>query len=110
MNNLSDNFAEFPSYIASSERKSLWQYIQSLDSSTLDRLSQPSVEVARIMESNLVEMLGNLPPEDFDVTITTSRTNLGQLLASAMVKGYFFHKAEQMMELEKRLSATEVAE
>ena len=45
-------------------------------------------------------MLGNLPPEHFDVTISTSREQLGRLLASAMMSGYFLRNAEQRMNLE----------
>jgi len=48
-------------------------------------------------------MLGILPPQDFNVTITTSRDNLGRLLASAMIKGYFLRNAEQRMAFDKSL-------
>jgi hypothetical protein len=81
----------------------LWQYLQSLDSETAIRLSQPSQEAAQIIESNIVQMLGGLPPEDFAVMITTSRENLGRLLASAMLSGYFIHNVEQRLELEKNM-------
>lgn len=60
------------------------------------------------MERNIVGMLGNLPSEHFDVTISTSRENLGRLLASAMMGGYFLRNAEQRMTFEKSLRAAEV--
>jgi hypothetical protein len=57
------------------------------------------------MERNIVGMLGTLPPDDFDMTITTSREHLGRILASAMVNGYFLHSAQQRMAFEKSLQA-----
>jgi hypothetical protein len=83
----------------------LWQYLQSLDSETATRLSQPSQEAAQVIEGNILQMLGALPPEDFAVMITTSRENLGRLLASAMLSGYFIHNVEQRLELERNLGS-----
>ncbi|MDJ0555377.1 MAG: DUF760 domain-containing protein [Microcoleaceae cyanobacterium MO_207.B10] len=102
MNNLSDypseNFAN-----QSTNSNLLWQYVQSLNPETVAQLSKPDPEVAQIMEQNLKGMLGHLPPEHFGVAITTSREHLGQLLASAMMSGYFLNKARQRMELEKSI-------
>jgi hypothetical protein len=55
------------------------------------------------MERNIIGLLGNLPSEQFDVAISTNRENLGRLLASAMMSGYFLRKAEQRMTIEKSL-------
>jgi hypothetical protein len=84
----------------------LWQYVQSLHPETIAQLSKPSTSAVQVMERNIVGMLGNLPSEHFGVTITTSRENLGRLLASAMMSGYFLHSAEQRMEFEKSLHVT----
>jgi hypothetical protein len=62
-----------------------------------------SNEVFQVMERTIGGMLGNLPPEHFGVTITTSREHLGRLLAAAMINGYFLHNAEQRMAFEKSL-------
>jgi Protein of unknown function (DUF760) len=76
----------------------LWTYVQSLPPETAARLSQPeSKEVLQVMERS---MLGGLPLEQFDVTITTSRQQLGRLIASAMMSGYFLRNAEQRMNFE----------
>jgi len=83
----------------------LWQYVQSLQPEVMAELSKPSMEVAKVMERNLTGMLGNLPPEHFGVMITTTKENLGRLLASAMVNGYFLRNAEQRMGFEKYLQA-----
>ena len=84
----------------------LRQYLQSLDSETVTRMSQPSPEAAQIIEGNILQMLGELPREHLEVIITTNKENLAILLASAMVSGYFLHNAEQRLKLEKNLVAT----
>ncbi len=86
----------------------LWQYVKSLSPETVTQLSQPnSSDVFQVMESNIVGLLGNLPSEHFGVTISTSRENLGRLLASAMMSGYFLRNAEQRMNFEMVLQTTE---
>ncbi len=86
----------------------LWQYVQSLSPETVAQLSKPtSNEVFQVMEHSIVGLLGNLPSEHFGVSVTTSRENLGRLLASAMISGYFLRNAEQRMTFEKSLMAAE---
>ncbi|MGD1704738.1 DUF760 domain-containing protein [Dapis sp. BLCC M229] len=82
----------------------LWQYVQSMSPDTVSHLSKPnSQEVFQVMERNIVGLLGNLPSEQFNVNVTTSRENLGKLLASAMLSGYFIRNAEQRMTFENSL-------
>jgi hypothetical protein len=102
MNNLSNRTPDF--FGSESEGGNmLWQYVQSLNPDAIAQLSKPSMQAVQVMERNIVGMLGGLPPEHFGVTITTNRENLGRLLASAMMSGYFLHSAEQRMEFEKSL-------
>ena len=87
----------------------LWQYVQDLSLDTITQLSKPtSAEVFQVMERNVIGLLGNLPSEHFNVTISTSRENLGRLLASAMISGYFLRNAEQRMSFEKSLQTVEL--
>ena len=80
----------------------LWDYMQSLSPETVSALSKPaSNEVFQVIERNITGLLGNLPPDNFGVSITTSRENLGRLLASAMMSGYFMRNAEQRLTFEK---------
>ena len=80
------------------------QYIQSLSPETVARLSKPeSSEVFQVMEHNIMSMLGTLPSEHFNMTISTSRENLGRLLVSAMMSGYFLRNAEQRMDFEQSI-------
>lgn len=68
----------------------LLDYLQSLTPETINQLSKPqSQEVFQVMEKNIVGMLGTLPSEHFGVMVSTNRENLGRLLASAMMSGYF---------------------
>ena len=90
---------------------SLMQYVQSMAPETIAKLSKPaSPETFQMMERNIIGLLGGLPPEHFDVTITTNREQLGRLLASAMMSGYFLRSAEQRMQFEQALvSAGDIA-
>lgn len=82
----------------------LWQYVQSLSPEMMSQLSKPhSAEVFQVMERNLMGLLGTLPSEHFEININTSRENLGRLLASAMMSGYFLRNVEQRMAFEKSL-------
>jgi hypothetical protein len=82
----------------------LLQYIQSLNPETIVQLSKPeSADVFQMMERNIIGLLGGLPSEHFEVTVTTSKEHLGRLLASAMMSGYFLRNAEQRMNMEKSL-------
>ncbi|MGG6264891.1 DUF760 domain-containing protein [Leptolyngbya sp. AN03gr2] len=105
MNDTSNQLPEFIQGVGESNGKFL-QYVQSLDPETIAQLSKPSSpEVLQVMERNIFGLLGGLPPENFEVTITTSREDLGRLLASAMMSGYFLKSAEQRLAFEKSFQA-----
>jgi hypothetical protein len=84
----------------------LWQYVQNMEPETIAQLSKPdSVEVMQVMERNIIGLLGGLPAQHFDITVTTSREHLGRLLASAMMSGYFLRNAEQRLNFERSLQS-----
>lgn len=86
---------------------SLWEYMQSVSPEVIGQISKPdSTEVLQVMERSITTLLGNLPPEHFGAVITTSRENLGRLLASAMLNGYFLRNVEQRMNIEKSFRTT----
>ena len=106
MNDISDHTPEF--FEGDANTNLLWDYVQSMSPETIAQLSKPmSSEVFQVMERNIVGLLGNLPSEHFGVTINTNRENLGRLLASAMISGYFLRNAEQRMVFEKSLQMVE---
>jgi hypothetical protein len=107
VNNSTDRASEFFERNAEAPNL-LWQYLQSMSPETVAQLSKPnSDEVFQVMERNIIGMLGGLPAEHFDITITTSREHLGRLLASAMVSGYFLHNAEQRLNFERSLQTVD---
>lgn len=106
-----NNQEQLPEFIASGAESgsSLFHYVQSMSPETITQLSKPaSPEVLQVMERNIIGLLGALPAEGFDVTLTTSREDLGRLLASAMMSGYFLRNAEQRMAFEKSFTLTEL--
>jgi len=71
---------------------------------TVAQLSRPvSQDVMQAMEHNIIGLLGGLPSQHFDISVTTSREHLGRLLASAMMSGYFLRGAEQRLAFEESL-------
>jgi hypothetical protein len=83
---------------------SLVSYVQSMNPELVSQLSKPqSQEVVRVMEHNIAGLLGNLPGEHFNIMVSTSKENLGRLLASAMVSGYFLRNAELRHSFERSL-------
>jgi len=87
--------------------ESLWNYLQNMDAEVVARLSRPSSPaMAVVMERHIGNLLGYLPAEGFEVSITTNREHLGRLLASAMMSGYFLRGAEQRLEFEQSLQGT----
>jgi Protein of unknown function (DUF760) len=86
--------------------QNLMQYVQALQPEIAHKLARPdSQEVIQAIEQNVISLLGGLPNDAFDVSITTSREALGQLLASAMINGYFLRNAEQRFAIEQSLMA-----
>lgn len=85
----------------------LMQYVQAMEPETIAQLSRPvSSDVMQAMEHNIIALLGGLPSEGFNVSVTTSRENLGRLLASAMMGGYFLKGAEQRLAMETSIMNT----
>jgi hypothetical protein len=105
-----NNQNQTPEFLAygTESGNTLFQYVQSLSPETVAQLSKPaSNEVFQVMERNVVGLLGGLPSEHFDVTVTTTRESLGRLLASAMMSGYFLRNAEQRMDFEKSFATAD---
>jgi hypothetical protein len=83
---------------------SLMQYLQRQHPEVLERVAQSaSPEIKQIITQNVQGLVGMLPSEDFQVQVTTDRENLANLLASAMMTGYFLSQIEQRRNLEVTL-------
>jgi hypothetical protein len=110
VSNSSGKTPELFGFKESDRVNSLMQYVHSMSPDTIAQLSNPaSPEVQQMMEHNVIALLGGLPSQHFDVEITTNRENLGRLLASAMMSGYFLRGAEQRMAFERSVMFTEAS-
>ncbi len=88
------------------EANQLLKYLRHQPPEVLANMAKSaSTEIKEIISQNVQGMMGVLPSESFDIQITTNRENLAGLLASAMMTGYFLHKMEQRMHLEKSLAS-----
>jgi hypothetical protein len=82
----------------------LMQYLQRQHPEMLSYIAQTaSSEIKQIITQNVQGLVGMLPQSDFQVAITTNRENLANLLASAMMTGYFLKEVEQRRDLESLL-------
>ncbi|NJK39361.1 MAG: DUF760 domain-containing protein [Oscillatoriales cyanobacterium RM2_1_1] len=107
MNSKSNQRSEFFDKDGEETGNLLWNYVQSMTNETVSQLSKPnSSDVFQVMERNIIGLLGNLPSENFDISVTTSREHLGRLLASAMMSRYFLRNAEQRLMFDRSLKAT----
>ena len=85
---------------------SLIQYLQEQSPDTLQRVAKSaSNDIQDIIRHNVQGLLGMLPGEHFEVKVTANRDNLANMLASAMMTGYFLRQMEQRKELEETLFA-----
>jgi CheY-specific phosphatase CheX len=83
------------------EPNALIQYLQRQNPEILERVAQSaSPEIKQAIAQNVQGLVGMLPSEDFHVQITTDRENLANLLASAMMTGYFLSQIEQRKNLD----------
>jgi hypothetical protein len=57
------------------------------------------------MRQTVTNMLGTLPAQFFEVTVTTMGENLAQLMYSVMMTGYMFRNAQYRMELGSSMAA-----
>lgn len=90
------------------ERNTLIDYLQKQNPDTLERIAQSATpEVREIITHNVQGLLGGLPTEGFNVQVVTDRHNLANLLASAMMTGYFLCQMEKRKDLEENLQDTD---
>ncbi len=102
-----------PEYLATDnndghEGNALIQYLQEQSPDVLQRVAKSaSPEIQDIIRHNVQGLLGMLPGEQFEVKVTSTKDNFANLLASAMMTGYFLRQMEQRKELEENLFADE---
>jgi hypothetical protein len=86
----------------------LHKYIQAQSVQDMAQLAAGiGPEVKQIIAMNVQALLGYLPSGDFQTSITTSKENLQNLLASSMLTGYFMHALEYRMLMDKLMQDDE---
>jgi hypothetical protein len=90
---------------ATEKQNPFFEYIRSLSPpETLKRFAESAPkEVQAAMKQMIVNMLGNLPPFAFAVTITTLGQRLADLLYSTAMTGYMLRNAEYRLSLTRSL-------
>ena len=85
----------------------LLDYLKNQSPETLATVAQSvSPEVQQIINQNIQNLVGMLPPPHFNVSITTDLENLANLIGSAMMTGYFIHQMETRMQLDHSLASS----
>lgn len=82
----------------------LWNYVQSLNRETISKLSKPtSPEILELIKRGVFAILQNLSHGQPNNYISINRDQLGMILSSAMIDGYFLRNVEQRAEMDKAL-------
>ncbi len=90
------------------EGNALIQYLQEQSPDVLQRVAKSaSTDIQDIIRHNVQGLLGMIPGDQFEVKVTSSRDHFANLLASAMMTGYFLRQMEQRKELEESLLTDE---
>lgn len=86
-------------------RKVLLGYVQEVEPSLMEQFAdQAPAQVVEAMRTTVTNMLGTLPPQFFQVTISTVGENLAQLMFSVMMTGYMFRNAQYRVDLRQQIA------
>jgi hypothetical protein len=95
------NFDRFDDNTQEQQKNDLMKYISQQKPEILASIAQSAPpEVKQVITHNVMGLVGMLPTEGFGCQITTNKENLANLLASAMMTGYFLSQVEKRMDLE----------
>jgi len=79
----------------------LLTYLKNQSPETLEQVAKHvSPEIRQIINHNIQGLVGMLPPNQFQVSVTTNHENLANLIGSAMMTGYFLSQMETRMKLD----------
>jgi hypothetical protein len=85
-------------------KSSIMAFFNESSKDELSRLANELSEEAKdFFDSSISGLVGNLPEEIADTSITMNKTTLNQLLYSSMVTGYITKTIENKVELERIL-------
>lgn len=91
---------------AEARNNRLQKYIHAQSVQDMSRLAaEISPDVRHLIGANVQALLGYLPASEFNTTVVASKENLQNLLASAMLTGFFMHSMETRMQMESLFEA-----
>jgi hypothetical protein len=91
--------------ILKSRREMLLEYVKNVQPEFMERfVKRAPNQVVEAMRQTVTNMLGTLPPQFFDVRVSTVAENLAQLMYSVMMTGYMFRNAQYRLELQQSLT------
>lgn len=92
-------------------RDILLEYVKNVQPEFMELFVQRAPQqVVDAMRQTVTNMIGNLPPQFFAVTVTTVAENLAQLMYSVMMTGYMFKNAQNRLELQQSLEQVALPE
>ncbi|KAG2444408.1 hypothetical protein HXX76_001161 [Chlamydomonas incerta] len=87
-------------------RQALLKYVREVQpASVVQFAEQTNPQVVAAMRQTVLNVVGSLPPQYFDVRINTVAESLAQLMLSIMTTGYMLRSAQFRMELQQSLAA-----
>ncbi|KAG2447140.1 hypothetical protein HYH02_007886 [Chlamydomonas schloesseri] len=87
-------------------RQALLKYVREVQpASVVQFAEQTNPQVVAAMRQTVLNVVGSLPPQYFDVRINTVAESLAQLMLSIMTTGYMLRSAQFRMELQQSLRA-----
>eukprot|EP00850_Spirogloea_muscicola_P001591 SM000006S19356 [mRNA] locus=s6:376166:378294:+ [translate_table: standard] len=88
-----------------SRREALLEYVRTVPPEFMEKFVQRAPpQVVEAMRLTVTNMLGTLPLQFFEVTVSTVGENLAQLMYSVMMTGYMFRNAQYRMDLSQSLA------
>ncbi|KAK9787264.1 hypothetical protein WJX73_002695 [Symbiochloris irregularis] len=95
---------------AEDRRRFLLKYVQEVEPELMEQFGEVApFQVVDAMRETLARMLGTLPPQFFQVTVSTRNSeDLAQLFYSVMMTGYMFRNAQYRLELRRKLAYASV--
>ncbi|KAG2698182.1 hypothetical protein I3843_07G137600 [Carya illinoinensis] len=97
--------------VPKTRRDILLEYVKNVQPEFMDLfVKRAPQQVVDAMRQTVTNMIGNLPPQFFTVTVTTVAENLAQLMYSVMMTGYMFKNAQYRLELQQSLEQVALPE
>lgn len=89
-----------------SRQEILLEYVRTVQPEFMDHFFKRAPEqVVEAMRQTVTNMIGTLPAQFFEITVSTVGENLAQLMYSVMMTGYMFRNAQYRVDLTQSMAA-----